>query len=153
MARIDLPAASGTRQNPGRVKRLLASLGRNTCSTASLRTLARDVAGDPPLSWAATANYLDALERVFLVEYLPVWSARLRSRATLQQSPKRHFADASLAAAVLGATPSRLLDGRGGLPQQPYNGHLLQSTKRQIRTQIQIRTTRQIRTNTRTAIR
>ncbi len=110
MARVDLPAASGTRHNPGRVRRLVASLARNTSSTASLSTLARDVAGDPPLSWSATANYLDALERVFLVEDLPAWSARLRSRATLQQSPKRHFADPSLAAAVLGATPSRLLD-------------------------------------------
>ena len=75
-----------------------------------MSTLARDVAGDPPLSWAATASYLDALERVFLVEDLPAWSARLRSRATLQRSPKRHFADPSLAAAVLGATPHRLLD-------------------------------------------
>ena len=110
MARIDLPAASGTRHNPARVRRLLASLGRNTATTASLSTLARDVAGDPPLSWAATASYLDALERVFLVEDLPAWSARLRSRATLQQSPKRHFADPSLAAVVMGATPSRLLD-------------------------------------------
>ena len=110
MARVDLPAASGTRHNPGRIRRLLVSLGRNTSSTASLRTLARDVAGDPPLSWSATANYLDALERVFLVEDLPVWSVRLRSRATLLQSPKRHFADPSLAAAVLGATPNRLLD-------------------------------------------
>ena len=110
MARIDLPAASGTRHNPGRVRRLLTSLGRNTSSTASLSTLARDVAGDPPLSWAATASYLDALERVFLVEDLPAWSARLRSRAALQQSPKRHFADPSLAAGVLGATPDRLLD-------------------------------------------
>lgn len=110
MARADLPAASGTRHNPGRVRRLLASLGRNTSTTASLSTLARDVAGDPPLSWSATANYLDALERVFLVEDLPVWPVRLRSRAALQQSPKRHFVDPSLAAAVLGATPGRLLD-------------------------------------------
>lgn len=110
MARVDLPAASGTRHNPGRVRRLLASLGRHTSSTASLSTLARDVAGDPPLSWSATADYLDALQRVFLVEDLPVWPARLRSRAALQQSPKRHFADPSLAAAVLGATPQRLLD-------------------------------------------
>lgn len=110
MARVDLPAASGTRHNPGRVRRLLASLGRHTSTTASLSTLARDVAGEPPLSWNATANYLDALQRVFLVEDLPAWPARLRSRAVLQQSPKRHFTDPSLAAAVLGATPQRLLD-------------------------------------------
>ena len=110
MARLNLPEASGTRHNPVRVLRLLASLARNTASTASLSTLARDAAGDPPLSWSATAAYLDALERVFLVEDLPAWSARLRSRARLQQSPKRHFVDPSLAAAVLGASPVRLIE-------------------------------------------
>jgi hypothetical protein len=110
MARVDMPLASGTRHNPARVRRLLASLGRHTSTTASLSTLARDVAGDPPLSWATTADYLDGLERVFMVEHLPVWPTRLRSRATLQQAPKRHFTDPSLAAAVLGATPDRLLD-------------------------------------------
>ncbi len=110
MARLDVPEASGTRHNPARVIRLIASLARNTSSAASLSTLARDVAGDPPLSWAATANYLDALARVFLVEDLPVWPVRLRSRARLRQAPKRHFVDPSLAAAALGATPDRLLD-------------------------------------------
>lgn len=110
MTRVDLPVASGTRHNPARVRRLLASMGRHTSTTTSLRTLARDVAGDPPLSWNATASYLDALQRVFLVEDLPVWPTRLRSRATLQQTPKRHFCDPSLAAAVLGASPDRLLD-------------------------------------------
>ena len=110
MARVDLPQASGTRPNPTRVRRLLTSLGRHTSTTASLSKLARDVAGDPPMSWHATAGYLDALERVYMVEDVPVWQSHLRSRATLQQSPKRHFADPSLAAAALGATPDRLLD-------------------------------------------
>jgi len=62
------------------------------------------------MSWHATASYLDALQRVYMVEDVPVWPSRLRSRATLQQSPKRHFADPSLAAAVTGATPGRLPD-------------------------------------------
>ncbi|MDE0133460.1 MAG: DUF4143 domain-containing protein [Acidimicrobiaceae bacterium] len=110
MARVDLPEASRSRHNPTRVRRLLTSLGRHTSTTASLSTLARDVAGDPPMSWHATASYLDALQRVYMVEDVPVWPSRLRSRATLQQSPKRHFADPSLAAAVTGATPGRLLD-------------------------------------------
>lgn len=110
MARVDLPDASGRSLDAVRVRRLLTSLGRHTATTASLRTLARDVAGDPPMSWHATAGYLDALQRVYMVEDLPVWPTRLRSRATLQQAPKRHFADPSLAAAVIGATPGRLLD-------------------------------------------
>ncbi len=110
MARVDLPMTAGVRHDPTRVHRLLASLGRHTASTASLATLSRDVAGEPPLSWQATANYIDALGRVFMVEDLPVWPTRLRTRAKLQQAPKRHFVDPSLTAAVLGATPHRLLD-------------------------------------------
>lgn len=110
MARVDLPDASGRSLDAVRVRRLLTSLGRHTATTASLRTLARDVAGDPPMSWHATAGYMDALQRVYMVEDLPVWPTRLRSRATLQQAPKRHFADPSLAAAVIGAPPGRLLD-------------------------------------------
>ena len=55
------------------------------------------------------AAYLDALERLLLVEPQPAWSPRLRSRATLRQAPVRHFVDPSLAAAALRATPERLL--------------------------------------------
>ena len=37
------------------------------------------------------------------------WAPRLRSRVRLSATPKRHLTDASLAIAVLGATPERLL--------------------------------------------
>ena len=43
------------------------------------------------------------------MEDVPAWSTNLRSRARLQQAPKRHFVDPSLAAAVLRAGPDRLL--------------------------------------------
>ncbi len=43
------------------------------------------------------------------MEDAPAWRSHLRSRATLQSSPKRHFVDPSLAGAALAATPQRLL--------------------------------------------
>lgn len=43
-------------------------------------------------------------------EEQPARSPRLRSRSVLRKAPKHHFADPSLAAAALGATPERLLD-------------------------------------------
>ena len=53
--------------------------------------------------------YLDALERLFVIEELPAYSTHLRSRSRLRKSPKRYFADPSLAAAALRASPDRLL--------------------------------------------
>jgi hypothetical protein len=44
-----------------------------------------------------------------VTEDLPAWRPALRSRARLRAAPVRHLADPSLAAAALGASPSRLL--------------------------------------------
>ena len=109
MARVEVPG-NRTRHDPRRVHRLLTSLARNVSTPASLSTLATDVAGEPPLSWPTTASYMDELERLFLVEDLPAWVTRIRSKAKLRKAPKRHFVDPSLAAALLGADPDRLLD-------------------------------------------
>ena len=54
------------------------------------------------------AEYLDALERLMVVEHLPAWAPHLRSRATLRRAPVRHFVDPSLAVAALRATSARL---------------------------------------------
>ena len=56
------------------------------------------------------AEYLDALERLMVVEHQPAWSPHLRSRTTLRSTPVRHFVDPSLAVAALGgrASPTTL---------------------------------------------
>ena len=54
-------------------------------------------------------GYVDALERLMVVEPQPAWAPHLRSRSRLRQGPKRRFVDPSLAVASLRATPERLL--------------------------------------------
>ena len=96
----------------GRISRVLMrpmSLARHTSTEAKITTLASDAGGDTPLSRNTVAAYLDALERVFVVEDQPAWSVGLRSRAALRRAPKRHFVDPSLAASLLRASPERLL--------------------------------------------
>ena len=88
--------------------RLIRSLARNVASEASERTLATDTGGQQSLHRSTVASYLDCLRRLFVVEELPAWTANLRSRARLRQSPKRLFTDPSLAVAALRANPSRL---------------------------------------------
>ncbi len=111
--RADLPQLDGPARDPSGVERLLRSLARNVSTEASERTLAADTGGERPLDRRTVGAYLDSLRRLFVVEDVPAWSAELRSRARLRQSPKRHLADPSLAAAALHAGPERLV---GDLP-------------------------------------
>jgi len=108
VSRADIAQLTGERRNPTGVMRLIQSLARNVASEASERTLASDTGGQQPLHRSTVASYLDSLRRLFVVEELPAWTADLRSRARLRQSPKRLFTDPSLAVAALRANPSRL---------------------------------------------
>ena len=109
LCRTDVRSADGVARDPGGVARLIASIARNVATTASFSKLAAEAAGDRPLNRTTATEYLRSLERLFVVEDVPAWRSHLRSRATLQSSPKRHFVDPSLATAALGATPARLL--------------------------------------------
>lgn len=104
---IDLGA--GRSRNPVLMERFFISLARHTASTASNSRLAADTGGENPLNHQTVRVYLDALHQLFVAEDLPAWSTHLRSRSRLVKSPKRHFVDPSLAAAVLRASPQTLL--------------------------------------------
>ena len=109
MCRTDISQLGGPARDPLGVTRLLRSLARNVGTEASERTLATDTGGERPLDPRTVGAYLDALERLFVVEDVPAWSVGLRSRARLRQAAKRHLTDPSLAIAALGANPGRLI--------------------------------------------
>ena len=105
--RTDVPRLDGRSRDPVRVGRLLQSLARNVATPVSLAKLAADAGGSGTAMKADTvAGYLDALERLMVVEQQPAWSPHLRSRTTLRSTPVRHFVDPSLAVAALGARAS-----------------------------------------------
>jgi predicted AAA+ superfamily ATPase len=111
VSRTDLNRVDGVHRDPRRVHRLLRSLARNVATHVTATTLAADSAdgGGEPLKRQTVAEYLAALERLFVIEDQPPWEPHLRSRSILRKSPKRHFVDPSLAAAALGADPDTLL--------------------------------------------
>ncbi len=109
--RVDVSRVEDRRRDPGKVGQLLRSLARNVGTYAAAATLARDTGGaDGPLKDDTVRAYLDALERLMVVEDQPAWAPHLRSRYVLRSAAKRHFVDPSLAVAALRATPERLLD-------------------------------------------
>ena len=107
--RTDISIVSGKTRDPVRVGRLLRSLARNIATPATLSKLAADVGGDDqPMKAETVGEYMDALERLMVVEHQPAWAPHLRSRTALRSTPIRHFVDPSLAVAALGATPKTL---------------------------------------------
>lgn len=111
VSRTDISRVDDAHRDPTRVRRLLRSLARNVATYVTMTTLAADAAdsGSEPLKRQTVAEYMTALERLFVVEDQPPWAPHLRSRSILRKSPKRHFVDPSLAAAALRAGPALLL--------------------------------------------
>lgn len=108
--RTDVAGLDGVRRDPERVGRVLRSLARNIATYASDSSLAADTGGaNGPLKQETVAAYLDALERLRIIEDLPAWSPDLRSRSILRSAAKRHFVDPSLAVAAMRTEPARLL--------------------------------------------
>ncbi len=107
--RTDVSTVSGKTRDPVKVERLLRSLARNTATPVAMSKLTAEVGDNSaPLKADTVAAYLDALDRLMVVENQPAWSPHLRSRTTLREAPVRHFVDPSLAVAALRATPARL---------------------------------------------
>lgn len=106
----DISRVDGVEKNPARVLALMRSLARNISTMASITTIRDDIAADEKsLTEKSVSSYMNALRRLFVIEDLPAWGPALRSKTVIRTSPKRHFVDPSIAAAVLRATPDALL--------------------------------------------
>ena len=107
IVRTDVPRLDGPRRHPVGVSRLLASLGRNAGTGISKRSLGRDIDPEHPMDGRTVGSYLDALQRLFVVDESPAWTPHLRSRTPQRRPVKRYLADPALMAAALEAGPAR----------------------------------------------
>lgn len=89
-----------------RMRRVLASLARNTATNATFSKLRNDA--DPTMHPLTFKRYMSQLETLHILEPQQLFATRLRSRARLQKTAKQHFCDPSLAVAALGMQPDAL---------------------------------------------
>ncbi|MCY3950400.1 MAG: DUF4143 domain-containing protein, partial [Acidimicrobiaceae bacterium] len=110
ISRADIASVDDVKRDPVGVRRVLASLGRNVSTKASYATIANDASGDRevPVHPRTVKSYMQALERLFVVEDLPAWQPHLRSRIALRTTPTRHLVCPSLAVAALRTNSARL---------------------------------------------
>jgi uncharacterized protein len=123
LAEVDMSRVSGVRRNPAKVRNLLRSLARNTATTVDITVLEKDVKEFEfaEISRPTIYDYLEAMERLMIIENQPVWNTHIRSSALLRKSSKRHFSDVSLAVSALGVGEDTLLN------DLKYTGFLFES--------------------------
>ena len=99
----DLYRLDGINRDKHKVKLLLKSLARNESTTVSNMTLKKDIneVDNEEIDIDTLASYLNALDRLFLLDNDEPFSMNIRSSVRVKQSKKRHFADPSMACALL----------------------------------------------------
>lgn len=112
LAEVDMSRVSDTKRDPVKVRSLLRSLARNTATLVDISTLEKDIrqTENNGISRPTIYDYLDALNRLMIIEEQPAWNTHIRSSASLRKSPKRHLTDISLAVAALGMDKKKLLN-------------------------------------------
>lgn len=108
----DMHRIDEQRRDAGKMERLMQSLARNAEQAATPKTLIRDMTEDAlhaPLAAETVDDYMDVLERAFILETIGPWSPNVRSSMRLNKKPKYHYVDPSLPAAILKMAPSMLL--------------------------------------------
>lgn len=108
----DAHRLDGIKRNTAKMNLLLRSLARNESTTASKAVLKKDIKeiDSADIDDNTISDYLNVFQRLFLIDNQPPFATKIRSSVRVKQSEKRHFADPSLACALLKATPEKLIN-------------------------------------------
>lgn len=99
----EIKTIDGTERNTQRMNAVLKSISRNISTNASKATILNDVKSEfnNEISRPTLDDYLNTLEKLYILEYIPATNLNLRSKIPLRVSPKIELVDPSLVIASL----------------------------------------------------
>lgn len=111
---VDMHEHRDVKRSPEKMRMLIRSLARNETSLAGNATLVRDIKDHENVaqliqSRSTVADYLSALDHLYLTADQNAYSLNYRSSARVGKTAKRHLVDPSLCCAALGLTVDKLL--------------------------------------------
>ncbi len=107
----DLYRLDGVKRDKQKMYKLLQSLARNESTTATNTILKKNVkdVDNEDIDVDTIASYLNALNKLFLLDNDMAFSTNIRSSFRLKQAEKRHFVDPSISCALLNLTVDKLI--------------------------------------------
>ncbi len=105
----DISTVDDVQRNPVWTNRIIRSYARNISTLAKKTNILKDVSANADTMTSVTLDvYLNALERLFVIEDMDAWCPAIRSATTIRSGKKREFVDPSIAVAALGLKPEYL---------------------------------------------
>jgi predicted AAA+ superfamily ATPase len=123
----DLPELGRTVRNPAGLRRWMRAYAAATSTTAAYETIRAAATaghGDKPAR-ATVQPYIDALERLWILDPVPAWLPTGGGLKRLAAAEKHQLADPALAARLLGLTVGALVDAAPVQPAIPREGSML----------------------------
>ena len=99
----EIKTLDGSERNPRKIMAVLQSISRNISTSVSKATILDDVKNEftNELSRPTLDDYINALEKLYILEYVPATNLNLRSKTPLRVTPKLELVDPSLVIASL----------------------------------------------------
>lgn len=102
---IDISNIDEKHRNAKQTQAILQSYSRNICTLAEAKTIYGDVNANNEISYTSFYDYVDALERLYIIEDIDAWCPAIRSKSAIRSSKKRNLIDPSIAVAAMGLNP------------------------------------------------
>ena len=108
----EVRSVDGVERNTEKMQNVLRSLARNISTQVSNSTIEADIKNnfDDDISRPTLTDYLNTLEKLFVIEDVKATNLNLRSKYALRTKPKKFFVDPSIATAILDLKPMDLIN-------------------------------------------
>lgn len=102
---VDISNIDKVKRNPRWGQAILRSYSRNICTLAETKTLYADVKANFDIGTTSYYEYVEALEKLFIIDDIDAWCPAIRSKSAIRSSKKRNLIDPSIAVAAMGLSP------------------------------------------------
>ena len=106
----DIIKVDGKQRNPKIARQIMRSYARNISTLAKKTNILTDVtaSGDITISMDTYDDYVEALEKLFVIQDIDAWCPAIRSKTALRSAPKLCFTDPSIAVASMNISAEAL---------------------------------------------
>ena len=102
---IDISKVDDVERNVNWAKAIIQSYSRNICTSAETKTIYGDVKANHGIGQTAFFEYIQALEKLYIIDDIDAWCPSIRSKSAIRASKKRNLIDPSIAVAAMGMSP------------------------------------------------
>lgn len=102
---IDMSNVDDIKRNPELVRLIIHSYSQNLCQPVNNKKIIADVRADSNISESTFYDYIQALEKLYIVSNVDAWCPSIRPKTVIRSSKKKNLIDPSIAVAALGIGP------------------------------------------------